>query len=204
VTPEAQLTHSEFTTSVGHELERLAMAQSNGQVSAVPDARTLRYYATRGLLDPPIEVRGRKAIYGHRHVLQAVAVKALQAQGLALTEIQQRLTGQSDTELEAVIRRQQGARFWHQVPTSHSPTEPTTERPAKATPEDGPPAQPAVASQAIGVDPVAVRLSPGVTLVVDPVRPPTADDLEAIHHHASALRQELQRRGLIEPEQETP
>lgn len=63
-------------------------APKNGQVRAIPDERTVRYYVTLGLLDRPSATRGRTALYGHRHVAQVVAIKRLQAQGRALSEIQ--------------------------------------------------------------------------------------------------------------------
>ncbi|MDQ6613526.1 MAG: hypothetical protein M3083_01880 [Actinomycetota bacterium] len=66
---------------VGTVASRLAAAgldrQSNGQVSAFPDHPTMRYYTTIGLMDRPDSVRDRQAIYGDRHVAQAVAVKRL-------------------------------------------------------------------------------------------------------------------------------
>jgi DNA-binding transcriptional MerR regulator len=77
-------------------------AQSDGRVSPAPDARTVRYDTTRGLLDPPA-IRDRQAAYGRRHLLQLAAVKALQAAGLTLGAIQERLYGRSDAELEALL-----------------------------------------------------------------------------------------------------
>jgi hypothetical protein len=50
----------------------------NGQVRAVPDERTLRYYATLGLIDRPLSWRGRTALYGTRHQWQVLGVKRLQ------------------------------------------------------------------------------------------------------------------------------
>jgi hypothetical protein len=35
-----------------------------------PDVRTIRYYGTLGLIDPPPEMTGRSARYGGRHLLQ--------------------------------------------------------------------------------------------------------------------------------------
>ncbi|HEU4733436.1 MAG TPA: MerR family transcriptional regulator [Kofleriaceae bacterium] len=63
-------------------------APRNGQVRAIPDERTVRYYATIGLLDRPAAMRGRTALYGPRHVAQVVAIKRLQAMGRSLSEIQ--------------------------------------------------------------------------------------------------------------------
>jgi hypothetical protein len=65
--------------------------QPSGRVREVPDRRAIRYYTTLGLLDRPAEMRGRTALYGRRHLLQLVAIKRLQARGLNLAEIQERL-----------------------------------------------------------------------------------------------------------------
>ena len=77
-------------------------AASDARVSAAPDARTVRYYTTLGLLDRP-RIEGRQARYGERHVLQLLAIKALQASDLPLGEIQRRLYARSDSELKALI-----------------------------------------------------------------------------------------------------
>ncbi len=62
--------------------------QSSKRIRSVPDARTIRYYTTLGILDRPLEMRGRTAYYGERHLLQLVAIKRLQARGWSLVEIQ--------------------------------------------------------------------------------------------------------------------
>lgn len=77
-------------------------AQPDGRVTGAPDPRTVRYYATLGLVDKP-RYEGREARYGRRHVLQVVAVKALQSTGLPLAEVQQRLYARSTNELEAIL-----------------------------------------------------------------------------------------------------
>lgn len=61
---------------------------ANGQVRAIPDERTIRYYGTLGLLDRPLAMRGRTALYGRRHLAQVVAIKRLQTTGRSLAEIQ--------------------------------------------------------------------------------------------------------------------
>src|ERR1700738_2680437 len=95
-----ELTLEDLTREVADRIRRGGVRQGNGQVSALPDQRTLRYYTTIGLLDRPLAVRGRQAVYGPRHVLQAVAVKRLQAAGLSLGEIQTRLAGLPTPQLE--------------------------------------------------------------------------------------------------------
>src|SRR4051812_26037890 len=75
----------------------------NDRVRELPDRRTVRYYATLGLLDRPT-IQGRTAFYGRRHLLQLAAIKRLQANGQSLTEIQERLLRRSDAELAKVAR----------------------------------------------------------------------------------------------------
>ncbi len=71
----------------------------SARVRAVPDARTIRYYTTLGILDRPLEHRGRVAYYGPRHLLQLVAIKQLQAQGARLAQIQQMMLGADEQKL---------------------------------------------------------------------------------------------------------
>lgn len=76
----------------------------NRQASSIPNERALRYYTTIGLLERPIEMRGRTALYNWRHLLQVVAIKRLQTQGLSLVDIQQRISGRPDSALAAIAR----------------------------------------------------------------------------------------------------
>lgn len=78
-------------------------AQADGRVTDAPDPRTVRYYATLGLVDRP-RIVDREARYGWRQVLQVLAIKALQHIGLPLAQIQNRLTGRSEAELESILR----------------------------------------------------------------------------------------------------
>ena len=77
-------------------------ARANGRVRDVPNERLIRWYVTVGLVDPPLSRRGRVARYGRRHLLQLVAVKRRQAEGLSLAEIQAELAGATDEALAAV------------------------------------------------------------------------------------------------------
>src|SRR5215470_6793752 len=76
----------------------------NGRVRDVPDRRTIRYYTTLGLVDRPAAMRGRTALYGRRHLLQLVAIKRLQAHGLSLAEVQERLLGLTDAALARLAK----------------------------------------------------------------------------------------------------
>src|SRR3954467_4068024 len=77
-------------------------AAADARISAAPAARTVRYYTTLGLLDRP-KIEGRQGHYGERHLLQLLAIKALQAVDLPLAEIQQRLYARSDAELKRLV-----------------------------------------------------------------------------------------------------
>lgn len=74
----------------------------NGRVTAAPDRRVIRWYATIGLLDRPLRHPGRTARYGPRHLLQLVAVKRRQAEGHSLAAIQAELAGATDATLRRV------------------------------------------------------------------------------------------------------
>src|SRR5215468_48480 len=99
-------------------------APKNGQVRAVPDERTVRYYVTLGLLDRPSAMRGRTALYGPKHVAQVVAIKRLQTMGRSLSEIQQlwptlddaTLARMSGVALPAAAKPAVRAEFWKREP----------------------------------------------------------------------------------------
>lgn len=110
-------TLSELVAEVATRIAALP-APKNGQVRAVPDERTVRYYGSIGLLDRPLAMRGRTALYGPRHVAQVVAIKRLQTMGRSLAEISQlwptlddaTLTRMSGVVLES--RRSARGAFW--------------------------------------------------------------------------------------------
>jgi len=64
--------------------------------------RTIRYYSSLGLIDRPA-MEGRVAKYNRRHILQILAIKTLQKAARPLSEIQERLYGLSEAELETMI-----------------------------------------------------------------------------------------------------
>lgn len=73
---------------------------ANGQAGQRVTPRTIRYYRTLGLLDPPLGGGGEG--FGEKHRLQLVAVRLLQAQGLPLVRIRQLLFGRSLEELRRI------------------------------------------------------------------------------------------------------
>jgi DNA-binding transcriptional MerR regulator len=201
--------------------EQVALALSvdydgtaSGRVRDVPDLRTIRYYSTIGVMDKPAEMRGRKAFYSRRHLLQIVAIKRLQATGISLAEVQQRLLGLSDRALEPLARLPD-------VPMVRS-TEPTTaepvgrvSRPVQTALESRPTeaaAEPSRGEDFWKAPPVAapedlvpiqgVPLSAEVTLLLEGGRPLSEDDLQAIRTVAAPLLHLLQTRRLPGPRPE--
>ncbi|WP_222709022.1 helix-turn-helix domain-containing protein [Nonomuraea sp. C10] len=138
------------TWTIGELAERAADALRaharplNGRVREVPGERLIRWYTTIGLVDPPLTRRGRIARYGRRHLLQLVAVKRLQAEGMSIADIQIALAGAADTTLEATARLPTAPHHWpvpgpnpgHPTPDLHqpAPTTPLPPAPAIAAP----------------------------------------------------------------------
>jgi len=109
------------TWTLDEFVEQVATAlASAGLTGPPPDRRTLRYYATLGVLDRPTPV-GREVRYGRRHLLQVLATRRLQADGARLAEIADRLAGLSDDELVNLARTRVAPRpgpsaFWEAQP----------------------------------------------------------------------------------------
>ncbi|MEP6778909.1 MAG: MerR family transcriptional regulator, partial [Gemmatimonadaceae bacterium] len=73
------------------------------RIQSAPDSRTIRFYQTSGLLDRPVRYDGRTAKYGRRHLLQLLAIRALQSKGLSLAQVQSSLAGATDSELQQLV-----------------------------------------------------------------------------------------------------
>jgi DNA-binding transcriptional MerR regulator len=186
---------NELTFEVAKSLASDYAPPENGQVRAVPDVRTIRYYTTLGLIDRPAAMQGRTALYGWRHLLQLVAIKRLQASGLALVEIQSRLLGRSDAELAAVANLpmqnpqasagstadQQATRFWKKAPV---PVE--MPAPGQAQRVDRPAPGPWQ----------GIELAAGLLLLFEPQRQIEEGELLAIQESASAIIRLLESRQL--------
>ena len=197
-------------------------ARANGRVRDVPNERLIRWYVTVGLVDPPLSRRGRVARYGRRHLLQLVAVKRRQAEGLSLADIQAELAGATDEALAAVacvpdarpapesLAPAAPNRFWMRSParriTAAGEQDPAAgDRPGEqdlaaaeragwpvSAAGHGDPADPGWSRLVHGI-----RLAPGVTLLLEGAdREPGPDDLTAIVNAARPLLEELASRGL--------
>jgi DNA-binding transcriptional MerR regulator len=145
-------------------------APRNGQVRAIPDDRTVRYYATIGLLDRPSVMRGRTALYGKKHVAQVVAIKRLQAMGRSLAEIQtlwptlddRTLARMSGVELPAAGKAPVRAEFWKREakPSGGGTAQGTAGEPGDAIEDAG-----AGAGSALPAMPMALDVVPGTPVV---------------------------------------
>jgi DNA-binding transcriptional MerR regulator len=177
----------------------------NARVTGVPDARLIRWYTTIGLLDRPTIGPGRVARYRMRHLLQVVAIKRLQAQGLPLAQIQQRLAGATEAQLRTVAalperlsvadedRPDAADRFWTARPTADErpdPGRPTTSPNGAAGLDSGRDTVPRV---------YGVRLG-GLTLLLP--AEPAPHDLDDIVAAARPLLDLLASRDLLREQAE--
>jgi DNA-binding transcriptional MerR regulator len=178
-------TLDELTAQVAQALGLDGPRQASGRVRDVPDQRTIRYYGTLGLIDPPAGYRGRMALYHERHLWQLVAIKRLQARGLTLTEVQQRLLGLTDAGLRKL------ADLPDEPGENVAPVDPSLEEepfwkaePAAGVTRDAPRAL------------TAVPLAAGVTLLVEHLATLDDHDLAALRAAAAPLLRLLARRRL--------
>lgn len=104
MTDEATWTMDELLDRLRTALPGLVTgAQPRYKVTDVPDARTVRYYISLGLVDAPAGKRGTFALYSAKHLLQILAVKKLQAEYLPIKKIETLLAGRDLAELEALL-----------------------------------------------------------------------------------------------------
>ncbi len=197
---------AELAEAVGQVLAAGRLVQPSGRVRDVPDLRTIRYYTTLGLLDPPLEMHGRTAYYGWRHVWQLLAIKRLQYAGVPLVEIQQRLAGADDRTLkklaetpERIVRAaclalQEGKPSASQSARSRSAfwAEPAAAPAASESRQAAGAASP-VARQALHIE-----LGAGVTLVIEGAEPEALDrdKLAVIESAGRELINQLHALGL--------
>jgi DNA-binding transcriptional MerR regulator len=186
----------------------------NGRVRELPDRRAIRWYTQTGLVDRPLGMRGRTALYGPRHLLQLVALKRRQADGRTLAEIQAELAGAPDEALTAVARVPHKllttdllttdgpapddagparARFWTGKPQPLSGTARQADKSTKQVPPRITVPAPPATRDAAPIGGVALR--GGAILVVPGV--PTAADRAAIAAAAEPLLALLDSRGLL-------
>lgn len=159
----AELLAAAYATSAG---------ATDARVRDLPDARTVRYYQSIGLLDRPLRYDGRKAVYGYRHLLQTVCVKLLQARGLSLAQVQPVLSVASTAKLEAAVEEALGG------VAAPGPTGPSAPGPEVAPP----------APSESSLRWLTVELAPGVLVSLDPRRHPNPESLLSRLQHAVGMR----------------
>ena len=86
---------------------------------------TIRYYQSKGLLDPPRR-EGRVAWYGTPHLDRLARIRALQGQGFSLAAIARLVGGELDAADEALLGELTG------VPSASTATSPTASPPGSA------------------------------------------------------------------------
>lgn len=202
-------------------LDALGVAARNGQVRERPDARTIRYYTALGLVDRPVEMAGRTALYGDRQLLQVLAVKALQARGASLADIQRSLVGASEPELRAAVGPglpgaltaasgpppgRPARAFWRTppstapVPSAAAPFDAELSHAAGAAPSGTAPSETTRSQTAAGATRprqlLAVPLAEGATLLIGDADA-DAVDAEALRAAAAPLLAHLSAAGLL-------
>ncbi len=93
----------ELAETVRDWAERHQVYPANGQAAEAITERTIRYYRTLGLLDPPLGAYVRS--FSDKHKLQLMAIRLFQAQGLPLRRIRDELYGKSLEDLEALEKQ---------------------------------------------------------------------------------------------------
>jgi hypothetical protein len=126
-----EMTIRELASAAATTVAAADVRAPSRRVTDLPDERTIRWYATIGLLDRPSGNRGRTALYTERHLLQLVAIKRRQAQGRTLAEIQTELVGASERTLRRIAAlpdddvepdQPKAREFWREPPSAPRPT----------------------------------------------------------------------------------
>jgi hypothetical protein len=149
-------------------------------------------------------------LYGRRHLEQVVAIKRLQARGLPLADIQQKLPALTDAELAALAalpatldaseavhgpepkrESRRDRSFWNAEPPDASPV------PSPGTSPGAPLAMDPVTHATPAVAVTGITLANGVTLTFPSERALSAADLEAIRAALDGVTETLRARGLV-------
>src|ERR1700739_3759040 len=93
----------ELAAEVQAWTEKHRVFPANGQAAEEITERTIRYYRTLGLLDPPLGNYTRT--FSQKHKLQLIAIRLYQSQGLPLRKIRDELYGKSLDDLIALEKQ---------------------------------------------------------------------------------------------------
>ncbi|HTR42117.1 MAG TPA: MerR family transcriptional regulator [Pseudomonadales bacterium] len=93
----------ELAAAVQAWSEKHHIFPANGQAAEEITERTIRYYRTLGLLDPPLG--NYTKTFSQKHKLQLIAIRLFQSQGLPLRKIRDELYGKSLDDLTALEKQ---------------------------------------------------------------------------------------------------
>jgi DNA-binding transcriptional MerR regulator len=161
------------------------------QLSARADVTvdTIRYYQSKGLLDPPRR-EGRVAWYGDRHLERLSRIRSLQGRGFTLATIVRLVSGELDAADEALLGELSGWR--DEVPGSTAPDAAGAESDASGSLDgsvsDGSASDGSV-SDRIGSDSIGSEAGPTLTL----------DELAVATGVPLALLKAVEAEGLLIP-----
>lgn len=151
----------------GSILNRAGVVPVSSAASIRPTERTIRFYVTRGLVNPP-DGRGTSATYSYRHLLQVLAIKVRQTEGATLDQLAVELGELPGDALEHRVAAALGS-----IGIGRQPEPPRLQHPASP-------------SGVIGVGPQAglpgravqrIPLEPGVELSIERSHPAWRDPL---------------------------
>jgi len=204
---EKRWTIFELGQEVSRALSRDYGGPPNERIQPIPQKRTIRYYTSLGILDRPVQMQGRTALYGRRHLLQLVAIKRLQEQGASLSDIQSRLANLGDKQLAEVARLPEPSKstrpvyepreekFWETAPAAPGAPATPADQPPRAAPGPARARKSEEASEPALV--TRIRVAPGVELFFDTERAADRSDARALHEAAAPLVLALKSRGLL-------
>ncbi len=109
----------------GGLLENSGIRPTSAAASIRPNERTIRYYVTRGLVQPPTG-RGAAATYTYRHLLQVLSIKLRQMEGATLANIARELSAQTGDAVERHVAAALGSNL--PIPSHLSLRDPTAAR----------------------------------------------------------------------------
>lgn len=102
----------DLVTLAGALLDASGVKPTSAAASVRPNERTIRYYVTRGLVNPP-EGRGAAAVYSYKHLLQVLSVKLRQMEGVTLARIARELPDHAGDVLERRVAESLGPALPH-------------------------------------------------------------------------------------------
>jgi len=87
------------------ELDRRGAHQLGALQPLQDSMRNVRYYVYLGLMDRPLGYTDEAPRFGKRHLIQLLAIRALQSQGASLATIQQQMRGANTLELALIAEQ---------------------------------------------------------------------------------------------------